>query len=221
MKIAVFASGGGTNFQSILDAVEAGSLPAEVVLLVSDRQEAGALERARRHGVQRCVVDPDGFAGAAGFGRALLDALEARDADLVALAGYLRKIPPGVVDRFSPCIVNVHPALLPAFGGKGMYGHRVHEAVLDYGARWTGVTVHVVDERYDHGPVLQQVPVPVRPQEEPDELAERVLRIEHRLYPETLRLFAEEKIDVEGRTVRIAEHPPPDRRIAGLDGAGT
>ena len=214
MNLAVFASGGGSNFQSILDAAADGALPARIRLLVSDRPEAGALDRAERAGLDHTVIDPDTASDAAAYGDRLLRVLDAHGVDFVALAGFLRKIPPAVVERFRTRMVNIHPALLPSFGGEGMYGHHVHEAAITYGVRWSGVTVHLVDEEYDHGPVVQQVPVPRRPQDAPEDLADRVLRYEHRLYPETLRLFAEGKIRIEGRTVHVEEHPPPDRRLA-------
>lgn len=214
MNLAVFASGGGSNFQSLLDASAEGTLPAQIRLLVSDRPGAGALERAERADVTRTVIDPDASSGPEAYGERLLRVLDEHEVEFVALAGFLRKIPPAVVERFRTRMVNIHPALLPSFGGTGMYGHHVHEAAIQFGVRWSGVTVHLVDEEYDHGPVVQQVPVPRRPDDTPEDLANRVLTYEHRLYPETLRLFAEEKIRIDGRTVHVDEHPPPDRRLA-------
>ena len=214
MNLAVFASGGGSNFQSILDAAADGSLPARIRLLVSDRPNAGALERAERANLAHAVIDPDAASAPEAYGNELLRVLDDHEVDFVALAGFLRKIPPAVVERFRTRMVNIHPALLPSFGGQGMYGHHVHEAAVRYGVRWSGVTVHLVDEEYDHGPVVQQIPVPRRPTDSPEDLADRVLSYEHRLYPETLRLFAEEKIRIDGRTVHVEENPPPDRRLA-------
>jgi phosphoribosylglycinamide formyltransferase-1 len=121
----------------------------------------------------------------------------------VALAGYLKKIPSDIVRRYHHRMVNIHPALLPSFGGKGMYGRRVHEAVLESGVRWTGVTVHLVDEEYDTGPIILQEPVPVYPGDSVEELAARVLEIEHQLYPRALNLVAETRVRVEGRKVHI------------------
>lgn len=199
LRLAVFASGGGTNFQAILDAIARGTLPAEAALLVADRPEAGALTRARRHGVPAEVVDPS----APDHAEALLDLLEEHDANFVALAGYLRRVPPAVVAAFRGRMLNVHPALLPAFGGKGMYGMHVHRAALRYGVKWTGATVHVVDEAYDTGPIVLQEPVRVHPGDTPEALAARVLEVEHRLYPEALRLFAEGRVAIDGRSVHI------------------
>jgi len=199
LRLAVFASGGGTNFQAILDAIEQGALSAEVALCVSNRPDAGALDRARRRDLPTVVLDPSAPAHEA----TLLDTLDTHAVNFIVLAGYLRKIPSGVVDRFRHRMTNIHPALLPAFGGEGMYGMHVHRAVLDYGARWSGATVHLVDESYDTGPIVLQEPVPVYPDDTPDALAARVLEVEHRLYPEALRLFAEGRVRCEGRTVHI------------------
>lgn len=205
MHLAVFASGGGTNFQAILDATAEGELPAEVVCCVSNTPQAGALDRARRHDVPTEIVPPSGYDAPSAFGQTLLDVLALYDATFVALAGYMLKIPPNVVEAYRGRMTNIHPALLPAFGGKGMYGMHVHRAVLDYGVHWTGVTIHLVDEEYDHGPVVLQEPVPVYADDTPDALAARVRNVEHRLYPEALRLFSEDRIEVDGRSVRIRD----------------
>jgi len=173
VRVAVLASGGGTNLQALLDALT-GSL-ARVALVLSDRPQAGALERARRAGVAAAALrDPADAAE-------LLAALT--DADLVVLAGYLKLVPPAVVARFRWRMINIHPALLPAFGGPGMYGRRVHEAVLASGADESGATVHYVDELYDRGPIIAQARVPVRPDDTPETLGARVLDAEHRLLP--------------------------------------
>jgi formyltetrahydrofolate-dependent phosphoribosylglycinamide formyltransferase len=173
VRVAVLASGGGTNLQALLDALT-GSL-ARVALVLSDRPDAGALERARRAGVAAAALrDPADSAE-------LLAALT--DADLVVLAGYVKLVPPAVVARFRWRMINIHPALLPAFGGPGMYGRRVHEAVLASGADESGATVHYVDEQYDRGPIIAQARVPVRPDDTPETLGARVLEAEHRLLP--------------------------------------
>jgi len=202
-RIAVFASGGGSNFQSILDAAEDGSIAADVALCVSDRASAGAIDRASDAGIPSSVVDPGDDPDR--FAEALLDLLERREISFVALAGYLRKIPPSVVEAYRGRMVNIHPSLLPAFGGRGMYGMHVHRAVVDYGVRWTGATVHLVDEAYDHGPVVLQEPVPVFTGDRPEDVAARVLAVEHRLYPTALQLFASGRVHVDGRSVRIED----------------
>lgn len=212
MKLAVFASGGGTNFQTLIDAVERGDLPCRLALCLSNKADAGALGRARTHGIPTAVLDPGAFDDEAAYTTALHQTLERHAVDFIALAGYLRKIPTDVVRMFRGRMLNIHPALLPAFGGHGLYGRRVHEAVLAYGVRWTGVTVHLVDEEYDTGPVVLQEPVPVLPDDTPERLAARVLEVEHRVYPLALRLFAEGRIRLEGRRVHILPPPPnPDR----------
>jgi len=212
MRLAVFASGGGTNFQAILDAIAAGTLPVQVVCCVSDTPDAGALDRAARHDVPTEVIEPSSFDAPASFGRTLLDTLSTYNASFVALAGYMQKIPPNVVDAYRGRMTNIHPALLPAFGGQGMYGMHVHRAVLEYGVHWSGATLHLVDEEYDHGPVVLQEPVPVYADDTPDELADRIRTVEHRLYPEALRLFAEDRVRRDGRAVWI-DDPDYPRRI--------
>jgi formyltetrahydrofolate-dependent phosphoribosylglycinamide formyltransferase len=173
----VLASGGGTNLQALLDTLGPDA-PARVVRVVSNRADAGALERARQAGIPTTVLrDP---ADAAELQRALADA------DLVVLAGYVKRVPPAAVARFRHRLINIHPALLPAFGGLGMYGRRVHEAVLASGAAESGVTVHYVDEQYDRGPIIAQRRVPVRPDDTPDTLAARVLAAEHELLPKVV-----------------------------------
>lgn len=203
MRLAVFASGSGTNFQALLDAADRGTLPARPVCCVSDTPEAGALERATRADLPTAVVEPRDYPDPSSFGRALLDVLAAHEVTFVALAGYMMKVPPNVVDTYRRKMTNLHPALLPAFGGKGMYGMNVHKAVIERGVHWSGVTVHLVDEEYDHGPIVLQEPVPVYADDTPQALADRVKDVEHRLYPEALRLFAEDRVTVDGRSVRI------------------
>ncbi len=205
MRLAVFASGEGTNFQALLDAIDRDTLPAKPVCCVSNTAETGALDRAERADVPTAVVEPEHHADPASFSRALLEVLDFHDVTFVALAGYMIKVPPNVVDAYRGRMTNIHPALLPSFGGQGMYGMHVHEAVIEHGVHWSGVTVHLVDEEYDHGPIVLQEPVPVYADDTPPTLADRIKDVEHRLYPEALRLFAEDRVHVDGRTARI-EH---------------
>jgi phosphoribosylglycinamide formyltransferase-1 len=203
LRLAIFASGRGSNFQAILDAMTMQRLRAQVALCVSNRAEAGALQIARAAQIPAAMIEEKQFAEVADYARALLEQLAKHDVNFIALAGFMRKIPVEVVRQFRHRIVNIHPALLPSFGGKGMYGHRVHEAVLAYGCKVSGATVHFVDEEYDSGgPILQRC-VPVLDDDSPEMLASRVLEIEHQIYPEALQLFAEERVHVEGRRVRI------------------
>jgi len=183
-RIAVLASGGGSNLQALLDyfAALGERRSGDVVLVASNRRDAGALERARAAGIETAVISPDG---------AELDALLASHAiDLVVLAGYLKFVPMAVTRRYAGRMVNVHPALLPEFGGPGMYGARVHRAVLAARAATSGPTVHFVDEVYDHGAVIAQWRVPVRPTDDEQTLAARVLRAEHLLYPRVIQAVA-------------------------------
>jgi formyltetrahydrofolate-dependent phosphoribosylglycinamide formyltransferase len=183
-RIAVFASGGGTNLQALLDRFNHDDdSPARVELVVGSRPGIGALERARSAGVHTMVWSP-------AEPTPLLGRLEADAIDLVVLAGWLRLVPPAVVHRYEGRMINIHPALLPAFGGTGMHGARVHEAVLATGARISGATVHLVDAEYDSGRILAQWPVPVLRDDTPAKLAARVLQAEHRLLPAVIAVLA-------------------------------
>jgi formyltetrahydrofolate-dependent phosphoribosylglycinamide formyltransferase len=181
ISIAVFASGGGSNFQSLLDQQRQGT-PGRIELLISDRDDAGALGRAERAGIEARVVPVKGRTLEA-VGDETLSILREKGIEVILLAGYLRLIPPAVVRSFRRRILNIHPALLPSFGGKGMWGHHVHEAVLASGAWLSGPTIHFVDEEYDTGSIFAQWPVPVLPGDSPESLAARVLAVEHILYP--------------------------------------
>jgi len=185
VRVAVLVSGGGTNLQTLLDAL-ADSEVARVARVVSSDAAAGALERARRAGVPTTVLaDPsDATQVIASLG----------DAGLVVLAGYLKQVPPAAVARFRLRMINIHPALRPAFGGPEMYGRRVHERVLASGAAISGATVHYVDEEYDRGPIIAQWPVPVRPTDTPETLAARVLQVEHRLLPRVVLELAKRAV---------------------------
>ncbi len=182
VRVAVLASGGGTNLQALLDALHDAPL-ARVTRVVTNRPTAGALERARRSGVPGTVLKDANDAAE------LLAALG--DAQLVVLAGYLKLVPASVVARFRGRMINIHPALLPDFGGPGMYGHHVHEAVLASGAKESGVTVHFVDEAFDRGAIIAQVRVPIEIGDTPDTLAARVLEAEHRLLPKVVLELAQ------------------------------
>lgn len=193
MRLAVAVSGRGSNLEALLRALGPGA-PARVVLVLSNRADAGALTRAAAHGVPAEVLgDPADPAD-------WLARLEAHAVDLVVLAGYLQLVPADVIARYRGRIVNVHPALLPAFGGRGMYGRQVHQAVLASGARESGATVHLVDEVYDRGPILAQARVPVLPGDDPERLAARVLEAEHRLLPAVVLAAA-----AAGRPVPLPE----------------
>lgn len=177
-RLAVLASGSGSNFQAILDAISDGRLVAQVAVLVASKPGIGAIDKARNTQVPVAVLSDT---------TVLDDILASTMPDLVVLAGYLRQIPASVIHRYPGRILNIHPALLPKFGGKGMYGRHVHEAVLAAGETRSGCTVHEVTEQYDEGPILAQAVVPVHPDDTPTSLAARVLSEEHRLYPTVIQ----------------------------------
>lgn len=218
MRVAVFASGGGTNLQAILDHQSAmgAAASARVVLVASDHREAGALTRARDAGINAVALKlADRTTG-------LLSILADHRVELVVLAGYLRLIPADVVSTYRGHILNVHPALLPAYGGAGMYGHRVHEAVVAAKERLTGLTVHFVDEHYDQGPIIAQWPLRVLPTDTPDDVARHVQELEHLLYPRVVDAVAAGRIRLDGRNKVVCDDgidlqhftPPRDRSDA-------
>ncbi|RPH96091.1 phosphoribosylglycinamide formyltransferase [candidate division KSB1 bacterium] len=203
LRIAFFASGNGTLFETITTRCRSGEIEADPVCLICSNPEAPVLQRAQRLDVPARVIQRDNFSSGVEFTAELMEELRSRDANFVCLAGYMKKVPAAVVQAYRHRMLNIHPALLPAFGGKGMYGRKVHEAVLEYGARISGATVHLVDEEYDHGPIILQRAVFVMGNDTPETLEARVHQIEHDVYTEAVRLFAEERISVNGRKVTI------------------
>ncbi|MBC7327734.1 phosphoribosylglycinamide formyltransferase [bacterium] len=208
IRIGVLASGRGSNLQAIIDACKDGYIPGEVVCVISDKADAFALERARREGIPAIFLDPTKYESREEYDGRLVEILNEHKVDLVCLAGYMRILTPRFIDAFRNRIMNIHPALIPAFCGKGMYGLRVHKAVLDFGVKVTGCTVHFVTEEVDLGPIIIQIPVMVREDDTPESLSERVLKREHRAYPRAIKLFAEGRLQIEGRRVRIL---PPNK----------
>ena len=196
--IAVFCSGQGTNLQAILDATRRGRLSARVALVISDQPSADALTRARRAGVEAYHVNPKAYPTRGAYERALIRLCDARGVRLICLAGFMRILSPVLVRRFRHRILNIHPALLPAFPGS----HAVRDA-LAWGAKVTGVTVHVVDEAVDHGPIVLQEALAVRPDETEVTLLARVHRVEHALYPRAIGLVLAGRAKITGRAVRI------------------
>jgi phosphoribosylglycinamide formyltransferase-1 len=190
LKVGILASHGGTNAQAIMDACGAGRINAEVVVVVSNNATAHVLERAANASVPHEVVNSARYPGEGVEDRTLVEVLRRRGVELVVLAGYMKKLGPAVLEAFRNRIINVHPALLPKHGGKGKYGIHVHESVIASGDAQTGVTVHVVDERYDHGAILGQTVVPVEAGDTPETLQTRVLAVEHRFYPEIIGKIA-------------------------------
>lgn len=204
-KIAVFASGRGSNFQVVYQRTKDGYLPAEIALLICDNPQAGASAFAAAHDIPCAVIRPKDFPTPEMFGEELLEALSAQQIEFIVLAGYLKKIPGNVVQRYANRIVNIHPALLPAFGGKGMYGMRVHEAVFRSGAKISGLTVHLVNDEYDTGPIVLQKAVAIDDCNSPEEIARKVLEYEHQALPEAIKLLLETSYAVEGNRVILGK----------------
>lgn len=201
IKLAVLLSGSGTTLQNFIDRIDRGELDAAIVCVVSSRAAAFGLERARRHGIPAVAVNRNAYADSDTFNADIWKTVREHRAELVVLAGFMSLLT--IPEDYTHRVINIHPALIPAFCGKGMYGHHVHEAVLRYGVKYTGVTVHFADNEYDHGPIILQEPVAVLDDDTPDILAERVQAKERELYPKAVQLIAEGCVRVEGRRVRI------------------
>ncbi len=196
LKLGMLVSGRGSNLQAIIDANEAGRIDAAVVIVISDVADAFALERARAHGIEAAFVDPSLFKNREGFEAAIIDLLRKGDVDLVCLAGFMRLLSSHFVREFPHRIMNIHPALLPAFPGL-----HVQRKALQHGAKVTGCTVHFVDEGTDTGPIIIQAVVPVLDDDTEESLAVRILKYEHQIYPRAIQLFAEGRLEVRGRRV--------------------
>ncbi len=201
LRIAVLLSGTGTSLSNLCERIDAGEVPAEVALVIASKAKAGGLERARRRGIPAVAIPRREHPDVTRFNDAIHAELERHDVELVAMLGFLSRFE--TRGRFSGRVINVHPALIPAFSGKGYYGHRVHEAVLESGVKITGATVHFADDEYDHGPIILQEALAVEDDDTPDSLAARVQAIERRLVPEAIRLLAEGRLAVDGRRVHI------------------
>ncbi|MDE7311433.1 MAG: phosphoribosylglycinamide formyltransferase [Eubacterium sp.] len=210
LKLAVMVSGGGTNLQALIDAIEAGNITnAEIVSVISNKKDAYALERAKNHGIKSECISPKAYENREAFGRALVEALEHDQVDLVVLAGYLVILPEVLIQAYKNRMINIHPSLIPSFCGVGYYGLKVHEHVLARGVRVTGATVHFVDEGTDTGPIILQKAVEVKQDDTPEILQRRVMEeAEWNILPQAVDLFANGRISVIDGKVRI------------LDGAG-
>jgi len=200
LQVAVLLSGEGTSLENLFEQIDA-DLPARIAAVIASKPDAGGLARAARRGVPAIAVPRREHRDVRAFNDALHRELARFEVDLVALLGFLSPFEPR--ERFAGRVINVHPALIPAFSGQGFYGHHVHEAVLESGVKLTGATVHFADDAYDRGPIILQEAVPVRDDDTPDTLAARVQEVERRLVPEAIRLFAEGRLVIEGRRVRI------------------
>lgn len=205
INLGVLVSGSGSNLQSIIDNIEKGNLPARIRIILSNNPGAFALERARNHGIPFAVIAHGGFVSREDYDRKLVDTLRAHDVDLVVLAGFMRVLTPFFLRAFPMRVMNIHPALLPSF--PGTHGQK---KAFDYGVKFSGCTVHFADEGVDTGPIIIQAVVPVYDADTEETLSQRILKEEHRIYPKAIKLYAEGKLRVEGRKVRVQDHVQPD-----------
>jgi formyltetrahydrofolate-dependent phosphoribosylglycinamide formyltransferase len=201
INLAVLLSGSGRTLQNFIDRIRAGKLDARIRVVISSRADAYGLERARQNGIPAVIISSRKHPGFKTMGRTLEAELDKWPVDLITLAGFMCLV--AIPDKFIGRAMNIHPALIPAFCGKAMYGHFVHEAVIESGCKVTGCTVHFADNEYDHGPIILQKPVPVLDDDTPNSLADRVFQQECEAYPEAIQLFAEDRLRIEGRRVRI------------------
>jgi phosphoribosylglycinamide formyltransferase-1 len=212
LRVAVLASGRGSNLQAVIDAIEAGTVQAKIVAVISNKKEAPALERARRHGLSALFVDPNPYAGRPDsrevYDRELLDALRRHDVGLVLLAGYMKIVTRVLVEAFANRMMNIHPSLLPSFPGLD-----VQKKAIEWGCKLAGCTVHFVTEGVDEGPIILQAAVPILDGDTPDTLAARILEQEHKLYPRAVQLFAEGRLQVAGRRVFIEAGKPEGESV--------
>lgn len=195
INIVVFASGSGTNFQSIIDAAVNGQIGGQIRGLITNKSGIQAIERAQNHEIPHRTLSPSNFSDKAEYIDTLLNQLDKWDTDLIALAGYMIKIPAEVIQKYQGRIVNIHPSLLPKYGGKGFYGMNVHRAVIKNGETESGCTVHIVTNKYDDGPILAQTTVPVKKSDDASSLADRVLKEEHKLFPRVIAKLANQLTD--------------------------
>ena len=203
LKVAVLLSGSGTTLQNLIDRAEEGALDIEVVCVIASRKDVYGLERAKNHRIPAITIARKDYPDTDQFNAALWGEIRKYEPGLVALAGFMSLLT--IPDDFENRVMNVHPALIPAFCGKGMYGHHVHEAVIAYGTKVSGATVHFANNEYDAGPIVMQGVVPVENNDTPDTLAERIQAKEREIYPQAIQLFAQGKLSVEGRLVKIKE----------------
>lgn len=206
LRIGVLASGGGTNLQAIIDRCQDGSLTAEIAVVITNNPGAGALDRASKAGIKTLCINHRGFSQREDFDNAVVNALRENQVDLVVLAGFMRIITQTFIDAFPERIINIHPALLPAFPGL-----HVQQQAIDYGARFSGCTVHFVDGGVDTGPIIMQAVVPILAEDTADTLASRILEQEHKAYPRTIQLIAEGRVHVDGRKVSIDQSSPSEQ----------
>ena len=202
-KIAIFASGGGSNFKAIYEKIKSGDIPAEISIVVSNNPNCGAINFAVKNTLPTFIINKAQYPNPDTRNRILKHNLLKADVNLLCLAGYMKMIPGNIVAHFENCILNIHPAILPDFGGKGFFGIKVHESVIQSNATESGATVHFVDDKYDHGPILAQEKITIKVDDTANSLAEKVLAIEHRIYPKVVKAFCENRIVWENEQPKI------------------
>ena len=205
-KIAVFVSGGGSNFKAIYHQIIQGNILGKIVMVFSNNPNCGAIKFAEENSIPIFIINAARYPNAHTRDEFLLETCLKAEIDLICLAGFMKMLPQNIVKQYEYRILNIHPGLLPEFGGKGFYGTRVHEAVINTGKRESGATVHFVDEIYDHGPIILQKKVEVMETDTPESLAARVLKLEHELFPEVVKAFCENKIIMENNKPKILEY---------------
>lgn len=206
-KLVVLVSGGGTNLQAIIDQIESGRLSGvQIAGIIASKAGIGACARAEKHRLPLQIICRNNYAESAAYDQAMLQALRTWSPDLIVLAGFLSLLGPEIVKTYPERIINIHPSLIPSFCGPGLYGLKVHQAVLDYGVKISGATVHLVDQSYDTGPIVLQQAVPVSEQDTPETLQQRIMtEAEHVMLPRAIALFAAGKVIINGRKTRIKE----------------
>lgn len=205
VKIGVLISGGGTNLQAIIDNIGNGNINGEIKLIISNREDAYGLVRGTIAGIETLYINPKNYLNNEDYNLSLIEELKNRNIELIILAGYLKVISKSFIETFSNSIINIHPSLIPSFCGKEFYGKRVHEEVLKYGVKYTGVTVHFVDEGTDTGPIILQKIVQVNKNDTVETLQKKVLEVEHEAIVEAVKLYCEKRLCIEGRQVIISE----------------
>ncbi len=203
VNIGILISGSGTNLQAIIDNINEGNIDGEIKLVISNKKDAYGLVRAKEAGIETLYLDRKEFSSDEEYNKKIMEEFTKRDVELVVLAGYLRILSKEFVQKYKNRIINIHPSLIPSFCGEGCYGELVHKMVLDYGAKITGATVHFVDEGTDTGPIILQKAVKVEDDDTVESLKEKVLKIEHELLPEAIRLYCQGRLSVQGRKVKV------------------
>ena len=204
-KIAIFVSGGGSNFKAIYNNIENGNIPGLIELVITNNPQCNAKKFALSIGIETIIVNDHRYPNNKDKENIILDHLQNWNIDLICLAGYMKMIPQNIIKFYQNKILNIHPGLLPKFGGKGFFGIRIHKAVLDSGEKFSGATVHFVDEIYDNGPIIAQRKIPINKNETPKSLEKRILKIEHEIYSEVIKAFCEDRIIIDNKQITIME----------------